>query len=102
MVLVRVRNTVTVVCETASRRTVSVVVTGPAAVEVKAFEGGILAPITDLNIGGTMVGMFVVTLVWMDSIVVVDNGTFVVKSPLPGVMAAGCARYISYSSQGNP
>jgi hypothetical protein len=80
-----------VVCENASRRTVSVVVNGPADVEVKVWGGGIPAPTTDLNIEETTVGMFVVTLLWMDSIVVVDKGTFVVKRPLPRVIATGCA-----------
>jgi hypothetical protein len=45
-----VRNTVTVVCETASRRTVSVVVNGRAALEVEVLGGGTLAPNADLDI----------------------------------------------------
>jgi hypothetical protein len=46
-----------------------------------------------------MIGMFVVTLLWIDSIVVIDKGTFVVKRPLPRVIAAGCAWHISISHQ---
>jgi hypothetical protein len=61
--------------------------------------GGILAPTTDLNIEETMVGMFVLTLLWMDSIVVIDKGRFVVKRPLPRVIAAGCAWHISIPHQ---
>lgn len=63
IVLVKVWKMVTVVCETASTCTVSVVVNEPAAVDVRSFAGGRLDSITDLDIEGTMVGTLVVILV---------------------------------------
>ena len=74
-----------------------VVVSDPAAPEVKASRGAIPAPTTDLDKEGTTVGMSVVTLVLMDSTLVVDAGTFMVKTPSPKVTAAGCASHVSVS-----
>lgn len=88
-VLVRVRNTVTVVCETASRTTVLVVVNGPDATGLDVLEGAMLALITDLDKEGTVVAIAVVTLLWIDIMVVVDAGTLVVQRPLPRVNTAG-------------
>jgi hypothetical protein len=62
IVLVRVRYTVTVVCEMGSTVTVFVVVNGPAAIEFRASED-ILVAITDLDREGTTVGRDVVMLV---------------------------------------
>ena len=62
IVLVRVRYTVTVVCEIDSTVTVFVVVGGPAATEFRASED-ILAAMTDLDREGTIVGRVLVMLV---------------------------------------
>lgn len=89
-VRVRVRNTVTVVCETASTTTV-LVVKPPAATVLDTVVGGavILALTTDLDKEGTTVTIVVLTLVWMDNMVVTDAGTLVVKIPFSRINTAG-------------
>ena len=79
-----------VVCGMASSTTVWVVICDSADVEIRAWEEPILLPNSDLDSEETVVGMPVVTLVWMESQVVVDAGTFVVKRLLPRMTSAGC------------